>query len=60
MSYEMNGKPLRRVDRIERHKDGSATLTLACGHKETLSEFPDGAPPPCFRRFCPVPGCANA
>jgi hypothetical protein len=55
-------KPLRLVTNIDRSTGvpGRAVLTLACGHKETLDNFPDGNPPPCFRRYCPVEGCANA
>lgn len=55
-------KPLREVVDIERDvkRPGWARLTLACGHTEDLEDFPDGRPPPCFRRYCPVEGCANA
>lgn len=55
-------KPLRMVERIERdcNRPGWAKLTLACGHSEELLDFPSGNPPPCFRRYCPVEGCANA
>lgn len=60
MSLNPN-KPLRMVSAVlERHPDGSATLLLACGHEERVPNFPPGAPPPCFRRYCPVEGCANA
>lgn len=58
----MQNKPLRRVERVDRDPEikGRATLTLACGHTETVDDFPESTPPPCFRRYCPVPGCANA
>jgi hypothetical protein len=57
---EPGTKPLREVDKIERNADGSATLTLACGHKQVVEDFPEGMPPLCFRRYCEVEGCANA
>lgn len=59
---ELTEKPLRSVTKVERNERDphTATLTLSCGHTKRVSGFPLGNPPPCFRQFCEVKGCANA